>query len=225
MPAQTRHQAICGFFIAMVATYQVVSLLARPVLLAFSPAALAMITGSRTAVVALGVLAVGAGEPWLVALLISVVSIMKFHWVYWWAGALWGEKVMFKLAGDTDRAAKRIRQAEALVRRFKVLAVVFGYVPLPLPRELIYAMLGQAGVRLSTFVLVDLGAAAVTQSAFFAAGALLGEAAMPLIRWYAQWVGLILVGFVALLGLRWWWRRRSSKRVYTGEAEPGICDE
>lgn len=200
---------MCGFAIALVSVYQVVSLLSRPALLALSPVALAMITGSRTALVAVGVLAAGAGEPWLPALLVSIVSIMKFHWVYWWAGALWGDRAMSKIAGDNPKAHKRIGQAEMLVRRFRVLAVALAYVPLPLPRELIYVALGTAGVRLRSFLAVDLAAAIVTQCLFLGLGALVGEAAMPLIRFYAQWVGVIMVAMFAVLGVRWWLRRRT----------------
>ncbi|WP_243888809.1 DedA family protein [Dermatophilus congolensis] len=205
--------ALCGISLSVVAVYQVVSLLARPVLLALSPAVLAMLTGSRTALVALGVLAAGRGEPWLLALVVSIASIMKFHWVYWWAGALWGEKVMIALAGGSLRAAKRVEQAEAVVRRYRVLAVALAYVPLPLPRELIYALLGQSRVRLWIFLVVDVVAAVVTQVSFFAAGVALGEAALPLITFYAKWVGVFAVAVMALAGLRWWWGRSDKKVV------------
>lgn len=199
---------VCGFFLALVAAYSIAVLPARPLLLGLDPASLAMVTGSRVALVALGVLADSTGEPWLIPLLVSIVSIMKFHWVYWWAGALWGDSILVRLAGDSKRAKASIRRAEAIVRRFRVLAVAIAYVPLPLPRDLIYAALGTAGVKLKPFLVVDILAAIVTQSFFLASGMVVGERAMPLMRVYAQWAGVFAFIVIMLMLLRWW-RTRS----------------
>ena len=203
-----RQAAVCGFFLALVTIYGIAVLPARPLLLGLAPDALAMITGSRVALVALGVLAESTGEPWLIPLLVSIVSIMKFHWVFWWAGALWGDSILIRLAGDSKRAQAGIRRAEAIVRRFRVLAVALAYVPLPLPRELIYAALGTSGVRLTPFLVVDVISAVLTQTLFLAAGMLVGEAAMPLMRLYATWAGVFALAVVLLMLLRWW-RSRS----------------
>lgn len=199
-----KQAAVCGTFLAIVTVYSIAVMPARPLLLGLAPATLAMVTGSRVALVALGVLAQSTGEPWLIPLLVAILSIMKFHWVFWWAGALWGDAVLIRLAGDSKRARASIRRAEALVRRFKVLAVAIAYVPLPIPRDLIYAALGTSGVKLKPFLVVDVLAAVVSQSFFLAAGMLVGEAAMPLMRAYATWAGVFALAVVLLMVWRWW---------------------
>ncbi|WP_226345975.1 DedA family protein [Agilicoccus flavus] len=204
----------------MVTAYGVVSLPARPLLLGLSPDLLAVVTGSRMAVVAMGVLARAEGGWYLWPLLASMVSIAKFHWVFWWAGRIWGHDVLVRLAGDGPAARRRIARAEALVRRFSVWALVLAYVPLPLPREILHAALGIAGVRLRTFLLVDLAAAVVSQALFFLAGYLVGEPVVPLLREYARWAGLVSLAVLALMGLRWWRGRAAARSASERVSRP-----
>nr|WP_218880741.1 hypothetical protein [Kineosphaera limosa] len=173
-----------------------------------SPEALAAISGSRLALVALGVLA-RTGEAtlwWPVPL--AIVSIMKFHAIFWWAGRLWGPAVLERFGGSTPRARRRIARAESLVRRYKVLAVAVTYVPLPIAREVVLAGIGAAGVRLRTFLIVDLAVALVTQLAFLGLGLAIGERAVPLLRQYAVWAGAISLAIVLAMLITWWRTRR-----------------
>lgn len=209
-PPSRRAEIWCGALLAVAAVYAVAVLPLRPVLLSWSPDVLAALTGSRVALVALGVLARSEGVTWWWPLLAAIVSIVKFHAVFWWAGRLWGQSVLTRLAGDGPRAQRRIASAEHLVRRYQVLALVITYVPMPVPREVVHAALGASGTRLRTFLLVDLLAAAPTQSAFLLAGYLIGERAMPLLTEYARWAGVVAGGVVVLMLVRWW-RRRGSR--------------
>lgn len=201
----------CSAAMTIAIGYGLAFLPLRPLLLALSPEALSAITGSRVGLVAVGVLA-RTGEatiwwPWALATL----SIMKFHWVFWWAGRLWGTAVTERLGGSTPAARARIARAEAAVRRWQVLAIGLTYVPLPVAREVVLASLGASGTRLRTFLLVDLMIAAVTQSACVAAGYLLGEQAVPVLREYAKWAGAIAIILTVAL-LVGWWRSRSRER-------------
>lgn len=211
--APTRQQVWCSVAITVTVAYGLIFLPLRPLLLALSPEALAAITGSRVALMALGVLA-RTGEAtlwWPVPL--AVVSILKFHWVYWWAGRLWGDAVLTRLGGTTPRARRRIARAEALVRRYQVLAIAVTYVPLPVAREVVLAALGTSGVRLRTFLLVDLAVALVSQLGVVALGYLVGEAAAPLLREYAVWAGLISLGVLLAMILTWWRADRARRRT------------
>lgn len=202
----------CSVALSVTVAYGLIFLPLRPVLLAMSPEALAAITGSRLALVALGVLArTGEAIVWW-PLPFAVLSIMKFHWVYWWAGRLWGDEVLTRLAGQTPKARRRIARAEALVRRYQVLAIAVTYVPLPVAREVLIAAIGTSGTRLRTFLLVDLAVATVTQIFFVAMGYAVGERAVPLLAEYAKWAGLLSVGILIAMVLTWW-RRSSSERV------------
>lgn len=189
----------CGIALGVVSAYGIVMLPLRPWLLGQAPAVLAAISGSRTAVVALGALAAAEGESWRWPLLLATLSIVKFHWVFWWAGRLWGEAALAKVGGSSAKARRRNARAQALVRRYQVLALVVTYVPLPVPREIVHVALGTAGTRLRTFLAVDLAAAAVTQLAFFGLGALLGDTAVAVVRQYALYAGYVSVFVLAAM--------------------------
>ncbi|WP_226913583.1 DedA family protein [Gephyromycinifex aptenodytis] len=212
-PAKVRREGLlCGIALGVVSVYGVVMLPLRPWLLGQAPAVLAAISGSRTAMVAVGALAAAEGQPWLWPLLAATVSIIKFHWVFWWAGRLWGEAALLKVGGTAPKARRRTARAEALVRRYQVLAMALAYVPLPLPREIIHVALGIAGTRLRTFVLVDLAAAVTTQTLFLGVGALLGDSAVLVVRQYALYAGYISAAvLLAMLVAAFRARRRRSK--------------
>ncbi|MDO5712236.1 MAG: hypothetical protein Q4P32_10925 [Micrococcales bacterium] len=193
----------------MTVAYGLVFLPLRPILLAMSPEALAAITGSRVALVAVGVLTrTGEATLWW-SLPLAVLSIMKFHWVYWWAGRLWGDRVLTRLSGSTPRALRRIARAERLVHRYQVLAIAVTYIPLPVAREVLLATLGASGTKLRTFLLVDLGVAVVTQTLCVALGYAVGERGLPLLAEYAKWAGVVSIGVIVAMVLTWWRRRRA----------------
>ena len=202
-----RAEVWCSLALAVTVAYGLIFLPLRPVLLAMSPEALAAITGSRVALVAVGVLArTGEAAIWW-PLPLAVLSIMKFHWVYWWAGRLWGDTVLPRLGGSRPRARRRIARAEALVRRYQVLAIAVTYIPLPVAREVVLAALGTSGTRLRTFLLVDLAVAVVTQSLCVGLGLFVGERGLPLLAEYAKWAGVISIVVLVAMILTWWRRR------------------
>lgn len=212
VPRDRREDRWCALALAVVTVYGLVLLPVRPWLLGQAPAVLAAVTGSRLGLVAVGALAAAEGTPWLWPLAGSIVSIVKFHWVFWWAGRLWGEAALTRLGGSTPRAKRRIARAEALARRYQVPALVVVYAPLPVPREVIYAVLGMSGTRLRTFLLVDLGAAAVTQAGFVALGALLGDSAVAVVRQYAVYGGAISLLVLAAMIVAAFRSRASARR-------------
>ncbi len=225
-PRRSRDPRVwCSLAISVTIAYGLIFLPLRPLLLALSPEALAAITGSRLALIALGVLArTGEATLWW-PVPVAIVSIMKFHWVYWWAGRLWGRQVLERFGGTTKRARRRIARAEALVRRYQVLAIAATYVPVPVAREVVLAGIGSAGVRLRTFLLVDLAIATVSQLACVAVGLAIGERAVPLLRQYAVWAGLISLGVLAAMIVTWWRgsavaRRRGEPAETTEPAAP-----
>ncbi|WP_052466489.1 hypothetical protein [Mobilicoccus massiliensis] len=208
---RTRLEAVVAAGLVVVTIYGFVAVPLRAWLLGLDPAALAAITGSRPALVAVGALAAAEGRAWLWPLLVATVSILKFHWVFWWAGRLWGEHALVRVAGDTPRARRRIARAEALVRRYQVPAIAVTYVPLPVARELVIVALGTAGRRFRVFVALDLAAAAVTQSLCVLLGAWLGESAVVVVKQYAiyaGWVALVALAAMTVAALRAWRRRR-----------------
>lgn len=213
-PRRRRIDAAVAVGLAVVTVYGFLAVPLRAWLLGVDPALLAAITGSRPALVAVGAAArVGEG-PWLWPLLVGIVSIVKFHWVFWWAGRLWGESALTRVGGDTPRARRRIARAEAFVRRYQVVAIVLTYVPLPVARELVIVALGTSRGRFRTFVLLDLATAALTQSACVGVGAWLGASAVAVVKQYALyagWVALAALAVMTVAAVRSWRSRVSTR--------------
>ncbi|MDO5627915.1 MAG: VTT domain-containing protein [Mobilicoccus sp.] len=215
--SRRRQEIVVGAGLVAVTVYGFIVLPLRPWLLGVAPDLLAVVTGSRPALIAVGALAAAEGRPWLWPLLASIVSIVKFHWVFWWAGRLWGEKALVRVAGSGRRSRRRIDQAQALVRRYQVLAVAVTYVPLPVARELVFVAIGTAGVPFRRFLAVDLTIAALTQTTFFLLGVWLGESAVAVVReyaLYAGWIALAVLAVMTIAGVRALCERRE-RRVST----------
>src|SRR5262244_637198 len=88
-----------------------------------------------------------------VVLLAAIPGLMKFDILFWWAGRLWGERFIMALPGSR-RVAKymaRVRQAD---RRFAWPAMLVSSF-LPIPRAIIFVIVGWAGKRLVTFLVLD----------------------------------------------------------------------
>ena len=124
---------------------------------------------------------------------------MKFDALYWWAGKLWGRGLLEMVSGRSARAARNAARAERLAQRFGVLAIVVTYL-VPLPSPVVYATVGAAGMRLRTFLLVDVATAAATRGLLIWLGFSIGEPAVHVLEvvarysWYLSIV--LLVGVV-----------------------------
>ena len=124
-----------------------------------------------------------------------------FDWVYWWAGRRWGDGVfVWLLGGDgpkTDQRIARLHRAEA---RFGPFAVVLAYI-LPVPSALIYAAVGEGGMRLGFFLALDLLGTLLWTALLSGAGYAFGHDAVNVahaVARYGLWATLILVAFVFL---------------------------
>jgi membrane protein DedA with SNARE-associated domain len=90
-----------------------------------------------------------------VVILAGVFGVMKFDLIYWWAGRLWGERIILLLSGRRKHGAKFIARVHRWGRKFTwpiVLVAPF----LPLPNPIIYAVVGWAGMSWVTFLILDL---------------------------------------------------------------------
>ena len=121
-------------------------------LLGANPYLLAALGGSRTSAVTIGALAATGVGFWPAGLLLGTFGAVKFDWLYWWAGRLWGRGLIEIVAGRSPRAARNAARAERLARRFGVLAIVLTYI-VPLPSGVVYATVAAAGMRLRTFLI------------------------------------------------------------------------
>jgi membrane protein DedA with SNARE-associated domain len=170
-----------------------------PALVSSHPALLELVRGSTASIINMGARA-RIGEASLAeAVLLGVPSLMMFDWVYWWAGRRWGDGVfVWLLGGDgpkTDQRIARLHRAEA---RFGPFAVVLAYV-LPIPSALIYAAVGEGGMRLGVFLALDLLGTLLWTSLLSGAGYAFGHDAVDVahaVSRYGLWATLALVVFV-----------------------------
>jgi membrane protein DedA with SNARE-associated domain len=169
-----------------------------PALVSSHPALLELIRGSTASIVNMGARS-RIGEASIVeAVLLAVPSLMMFDWVFWWAGRRWGDQVfVWLLGGPSPRNDRRLARLHRLESRFGPAGVVLAYL-LPVPTVLIYAAVGDGGMRLSVFLILDLLGTILWTGLLAAAGWQLGQTAVDVadvVAHYALWVtlGVVLV--------------------------------
>ena len=172
-----------------------------PALVASHPALLELLRGSTASIINMGARA-RIGETSLVlAVLLGVPSLMMFDWVFWWAGRRWGDRVfVWLLGGPSPRTEQRLRRLHRIEARVGPFAVVFAYL-LPIPSPLIYAAVGDGGMRLGVFLVLDLIGTLLWTSLLAAAGYGFGQGAVDVadaVSHYALWVAGALIVLVAL---------------------------
>jgi membrane protein DedA with SNARE-associated domain len=207
----TRADLACYTWIAILGVYAIVMLPLRPLLLANPPLS-AVINGGRTSVVATGAWIHVNGGPIILYWAAVTLSIVKFDWVYWWAGKLWGHAILETFTGRSKMSKRRAEIVLKFTHRYETLAVIATYLPLPLPMALIYAAVGASGMRLRKFLIIDIIAAAVMQAGYLAIGWWIGEPAVRIVRIYADYSLYVTFGVLGVMLVTWWWRRSRTKR-------------
>jgi membrane protein DedA with SNARE-associated domain len=207
----TRADLACWIGIAAVGIYSIALLPLRPLLIGWSPPGAAMLTGGRTSVVATGAFVRVYGGPLVVYWLVAALSLIKFSWVYWWAGHLWGSGIIDLLAGKSARAKRRAERAVRLTNRWALLAIFLTFLPFPLPMPIVFAAIGAAGTPLRRFLPPVLAVSAVFQAGYLALGWWIGEPAVDIVNLYAQYMWYVTAAILVGMLAAWWWRRRRAR--------------
>ncbi len=162
---------------------------------------LAAVTGSNIAMVDIGAfMRVGQSQPfWWAAVIAASLTSIKFDWLWWWAGRLWGRGVIDMIAARSRWAGRTARYAEGIARKFGGPAVfLVWFIPF-LPSSIVYAFVGDARMSLRKFLLIDFAAGLVYRGLWMYAGYQLGEPAKDLVdklASYSKWItiaGLVVV--------------------------------
>ena len=166
----------------------------KPFLLASHPAALEFLTGDLTAIGAAAAFArIGELPLWLVVVA-GAAGMAKTDWLTWWAGRQWGGGIvrMFTTSERAQRFAGRAAELNPWALRAAVALAVVPGVPTPV----VYAMAGWAGMRLATFVALDLTGALLMTGLVAGLGYGLGQRAIDvvlLIDRYASVASLTMI--------------------------------
>jgi membrane protein DedA with SNARE-associated domain len=186
----------------------------RPFLIASRPVLWEFLSGDLTAIGAAAAFArIGEVPLWLVVVA-GAVGMIKLDWLTWWAGRQWGQGII-RMLTTSQRAqqwAQRGRDADPRVVR---VAVVLAMLP-GVPTAVVFALAGWAGMRLTTFLLLDMVGALAMTGLVAGLGYGLGQHAVDivlLIDRYAAAVSLTLIGLAVVLPLLKRLLRRQRRRT------------
>ena len=204
LPFQGRGERADWIILGGIAVSGLVPLLLLPLvpaLVTSHPALLELIRGSTASIINMGARA-RIGEASLVAaVLLGVPSLMMFDWLFWWAGRRWGDGVFaWLLGGEGPKTEQRLQRLHRVERRFGPFAVVFAYL-LPIPSPVIYAAVGDGGMRLGLFLVLDVLGTLLWTGLLAAAGYGFGRHAVEVadaVSRYGLWVTLALLAVVAV---------------------------
>lgn len=198
----------CWAAIMLSGLYYLAILPWRASLLGTDPVLSELLNGSTEAIVSAAAFArVGHGSL-AVVLLASIPGLMKFDLIYWWAGRLWGERIIHLFAGQRERQRKRGLKFVARVNRwgrwFTWPAVVISQF-LPIPNAIIYAVAGWTGMSWVTFLVLDAISSLAWAGMLAGLGYALGQHAVSVaetVSKYGLWVTIAIVILVVVGQIR-----------------------
>lgn len=198
----------CWAAITLSGLYYLSLLPFRASLVGTHPLVMVLLNGSLEAIVSAAAFArVGHGSlP--VVLLASVPGLMKFDIIYWWAGRLWGEKILNLFTGQRGRSRRRAERFVERVHRwgprFTWPAVIISPF-LPIPNALVYAVAGWTGMSWVTFLVLDVIGTLAWSGLLAGLGYALGQHAVSVaqaISRYGLWAAIAIVVLVVASQLR-----------------------
>ena len=197
-----RVDILCWAAITLSGLYYLALLPFRASLVGTHPVILEILNGSTEAIVSGAAFArVGHGSL-AVVLLAAIPGLMKFDIIYWWAGRLWGERVIHLFAGRRERQRRRAQRFTARVDRWgrwftwpAIIVAMF----LPVPSAIIYAIAGWTGMSWVTFLILDAIGSLAWAWMLAGLGWELGQHAVSVaqtISHYGLWVSIAIVVLV-----------------------------
>ena len=192
----------CWAAITLSGLYYLAILPWRASLVGTHPVISILLNGSTESIVSAAAFArVGHGTI-VVVLLASIFGLMKFDIIYWWAGRLWGERIINLFAGRSERQRRRGQKFVVRVNRwgrwFTWPAVIIAEF-LPIPSAIIYAVAGWTGMSWVTFLILDAIGSLSWAGMLAGLGWALGQHAVSVaqtVSKYGLWVSIAIVVLV-----------------------------
>jgi membrane protein DedA with SNARE-associated domain len=210
---------VCWLGIVLSGLFYWVLLPLRVSLLGTHPVVAELLNGSTVSIISAAAFAWAGNGTLAVVLLAAIPGLMKFDALYWWAGRLWGERFIMALPGSR-RVARHMPRVQRAGRKFTWPAVVVCSF-LPVPRAIIYVIAGWAGMRLVTFLVLDLIGSLLWAGLLAGLGYTLGHHAVvaaKTISHYSWWFTIGIVALSVLLTLRSQRRLRAAAAAPVGES-------
>ena len=213
---------ICLTVIMLSGFYGLAMIPLTPRLISTHPLLLELLAGSNSSTVAGGAFAAVKSSVELgFVVLAALLGMMKFDLFFWWAGNMWGHRIIQLFAGRSRRAAKFARRAESVSPRWAGVAVLLAAF-LPVPSPLVYAVAGWVGLPLLWFVICDVIGTAAWASLLASLGYILGDdgvRAAGLVSRYAL-ITIIVLVVVAVIPHAWHVARARPSAQPDGDGQP-----
>jgi membrane-associated protein len=167
------------------------------------PVVAELLNGSTESIISAAAFARAGDGTLAVVLLAAIPGLVKFDVLYWWAGRLWGERFIMALPGGRS-AGKHMARVQRAGAKFTWPAVVVSFF-LPIPRVIICVIAGWAGMRLVTFLILDVIGALLWTGLLAGLGYALGHNAVvaaKTISHYSWWFTIAIVALSVLFVVR-----------------------
>jgi membrane-associated protein len=209
--ADTAIALLIGLFVA----YSLALWPLVPALIGSHPLLLEVVSGSTLAEVTVGAQSRLGELPLWVAVVAGVPGSMMFDWIFWWAGRRWGDRALHLFLGRDSsprgvaRREARSARLERMAARFGPAAVVLAYY-LPLPSLLIYVAAGLSGMRLRTFLALNVVGTLLWVGPIVGLGYAIGKPAVDVVHRIDHYSTLLTVAVVVVvIGVQVRRRRRA----------------
>ena len=196
-----------ALLIAACAAYSLALWPLVPALIGSHPLLLEIVGGSTLAEVAVGAHSRLGELPLWFAVVAAVPGSMMFDWVFWWAGRRWGDRALHLVLGrdpspgGVARRQARAARLEAMAARFGPAGVVLAYY-LPLPTLLIYIAAGMSGMRLRTFLALDVVGTLLWVGPIVGLGYAVGKPAVDVVHRIDHYATLLTIAVVLVVVVR-----------------------
>ena len=199
-----RVDILCWGAITLSGLYYLALLPFRASLVGTHPLVSVLLNGSTEAIVSAAAFASKGHGSLVVLLILGVIGTMKFDIIYWWAGRLWGERVIQMFSGRGKRSQKFVARVNRSGRWLTWPAVVLSPF-LPIPNALVYAAAGWTGMSWLTFLILDAIGSLAWVGLLAGLGWALGQSAIDVaqeISKYGLWVTIAIVVLVVAAQMR-----------------------
>jgi membrane-associated protein len=213
----------CAIAIVVSALYAVATIPLTPALISTHPVLLELLTGSNSSVVAAGAYADVDNKLQLVFVIAAALpGMMRFDWVYWWAGKLWGHSIVERLGHRSPRSAALARLIESRGRRYAgPLVTLAAFLPSGASTA-VYAAAGWTGLPLIWFIVFDTLGSAAWSALLAVGGYALGSEGVRLATLASRYALVtVCVLVIAMIAPPLWhsWRERRARKA-AGETSP-----